>query len=797
MSEDRTSSIPTPKPSEGLGAAAEPSQSPPSVRQRASAGTDPGHVPAIPGLIAPRFVQRSPLDTPAKSTALGVSDAPGLMRPQMPYRKTLPSPLPVDPEASARPDSTPDSSKSGSPGLDLTPTVATPAVAEQQALLQQRPTSEVAPISVPIHARRPAEQKRQDSALTVMRIISIGGGVTDEPIAGDSTFAVTDETRSNSESASARAFGMPPSALEELPELDEEQLFPFDPLTRTAPEIPELDEAQLQPLPPPVRRAVAHLPELDQAQLQPVGATLSSEVRPDLELPSASELPGNAEKAARSPLESLPAFELTESANQPEVATQAQWHQEGSSPPQRFEPTASPLPSFTLSDTDEPPTADATDRLPSFDLEPNEPSGPVAGAPAGTSSVSTPSVPNRSSPPATRANSVAPTAGNEQRTNLGSTPAKPARAAVQPVVLTEDDVSPDSVKPAPPPVPPSRAAASVPAEARATTPPNARAAVSAPPELRSTRPDTDLSAQVSKRNPPRPPQRRSVPSISAAPEVSASSGAKASPAEASGATTERSNSEDKTGARARRPWWEELFNEDYSRALNRLSDEQIRREANFIEESLGVTPGGVVLDLGCGAGYHAVELAQRGYAVVGYDLSLHQLALAADVAQDKHQKLNLMQGDMRDMAFDSVFDGIYCWDSTFGYFEEDKNVAVAAKIFQALKPGGTFLVDVINRDFVTMQQPSSVWFEGDSAVCMDDMSVDFISSRLRVKRSVMLDDGRTKECHYSIRLYSLHELGKLLHEVGFRIAEASGQSATPGVFMGQNAPRIIILAQRP
>ena len=205
----------------------------------------------------------------------------------------------------------------------------------------------------------------------------------------------------------------------------------------------------------------------------------------------------------------------------------------------------------------------------------------------------------------------------------------------------------------------------------------------------------------------------------------------------------------------------------------------------------------MLLDLGCGPGYHAVELAERGYAVVGYDLSLHQLALAADVAQERHQKLNLMQGDMREMAFDAVFDGIYCWNTTFGYFEEEKNIAVAERIFKALKPGGTFLVDVINRDFVTMQQPSSVWFEGDSAVCMDDMTVDFISSRLRVKRSVMLDDGRTRECPYSIRLYSLHELGKLLHDVGFRVAEASGDSSMPGVFMGQNAPRIIILAQRP
>ena len=785
MSEDRTSTIPTPKPSEGVVAATESSQSTPSVRQRASAGADPGHVPAIPGLIAPRFVQRSPLDSPARSTAMGVSDAPGLMRPQLPYRKALPSPLPAEPEVSARTDSAPDSSSL--PGLDLTPTVATPAVAEQQVLLPKRPTSAGAPISVPIHQRRPAEQKHADSVLTVMRIISIGVGITDDPTAGDSTFAVTDETGSNSESARARAFEMPPSAVDELPELDEEQLFPFDPLTRTA---PELDEGQLQSI-PPVRQTISTLPELDEAQLQPLGATLPTEARPGLRVPPAFEM-SDAGMRSGAPMEALPAFELTESANQPAVAVQANWQQEPASSQERFEPAASPLPSFTLPDTDEPPAVDAADRLPAFELEPGEASpGPVARAPVGSSRGPTASVPNRSSSVVTR-----PPVSIESRTNSGSTSAKPPRAASQPVVLTEDDVSPDSVKPAPP-VPPSRTAVSVPAEARATTPPNVRGAVSVPTELRSTRPDADLTAQGSRRNPPRPPQRRSMPSISAAPEVSGLSSAKSSPAEASGATTERANSEDKTSARARRPWWEELFNEDYSRALSRLSDEQIKREANFIEESLGVTPGGVVLDLGCGAGYHAVELAQRGYAVVGYDLSLHQLALAADVAQDKHQKLNLMQGDMRDMAFDSVFDGIYCWDSTFGYFEEDKNVAVAAKIFQALKPGGTFLVDVINRDFVTMQQPSSVWFEGDSAVCMDDMSVDFISSRLRVKRSVMLDDGRTRECHYSIRLYSLHELGKLLHEVGFRIAEASGQSATPGVFMGQNAPRIIILAQRP
>src|SRR5690606_24656084 len=191
-------------------------------------------------------------------------------------------------------------------------------------------------------------------------------------------------------------------------------------------------------------------------------------------------------------------------------------------------------------------------------------------------------------------------------------------------------------------------------------------------------------------------------------------------------------------SKQRRAWWEDLFGEDFHRATARLQEDQIKREVNFVEESLGVAPGGVVLDLGCGSGQHAVELARRGYGVVGYDLSLFQLALAAEVAQESGQKLNLLQGDMREMAFEEMFDGIFCWNTTFGYFEEEKNFAVAQRVFRALRPGGMFLLDVVNRDYAIQQSPSQTWFEGDACVCMDDMSVDFITSRLKAKRSLIL-----------------------------------------------------------
>ena len=246
----------------------------------------------------------------------------------------------------------------------------------------------------------------------------------------------------------------------------------------------------------------------------------------------------------------------------------------------------------------------------------------------------------------------------------------------------------------------------------------------------------------------------------------------------------------------KRPWFEEVFDDDFLRTMDRPPEHHTLREAVFIEDRLGLQRGAVILDLACGPGRHAVELTRRGYKVIGYDLSLAMLARASDEAMDANQKINFLHGDMREMAFDSMFDGVYCWGTSLGYFEEDKNFGVIQRMHRALRPGGVVLLDLPNRDYVAVNQPSMVWFEGEGCVCMDEMNVDFLTSRLRVKRTVMLDDGRTREIEYSIRLWGLHELGKMLHDAGFRVLEVTGQLATPGVFFGAESPRCIVLAER-
>ena len=245
-----------------------------------------------------------------------------------------------------------------------------------------------------------------------------------------------------------------------------------------------------------------------------------------------------------------------------------------------------------------------------------------------------------------------------------------------------------------------------------------------------------------------------------------------------------------------RLWWEDLFNDDYLRAAERIEDAQIAREVDFIESSLGVEHRSTILDLACGTGRHAAELAVRGYEVVGFDLSLAMLARAGDEAQERSAKLNLVQGDMREMTFEQQFDGVYCWNTSFGYFDEEKNAEVIARIYTALKSGGQLLLDVMNRDYAVRHAPSLAWFEGDGCVCMDEMNIDFITSRMRVKRTMMLDDGRSREIEYSMRVYSLHELGRVLHDHRFKVTDVTGRIATPGVFFGSESSRTIVLAEK-
>jgi SAM-dependent methyltransferase len=335
--------------------------------------------------------------------------------------------------------------------------------------------------------------------------------------------------------------------------------------------------------------------------------------------------------------------------------------------------------------------------------------------------------------------------------------------------------------------------------AEAATPPP-------PPSLPTPPPPSGLTVVLS----PPPPKKEVTPSpvMSSAPPPAPATAAPppppasapASPVMASAPpptpVAQEQSGPIKRRKRRAKAWFEEIFDEDYLRTLPFMTPRQTHREADFIESALELPKGAQLLDLGCGYGRHALELAARGYQVVGLDLSLPLLIRAADEAQRRALNVNFVHGDMRELTFEDQFDATYCVLTTFGYFDDDTNRKVAQGIAKALKPKGKLLLEVLNRDYVIGDLPARVWWEGDGCVVLEEVDFNYYTSRIVSRRSVVFEDGRQLEQEISIRAYSLHELGKVLHHAGFRVTEVSGSLSTRGRFFGASSRELLVVAEK-
>ena len=134
-------------------------------------------------------------------------------------------------------------------------------------------------------------------------------------------------------------------------------------------------------------------------------------------------------------------------------------------------------------------------------------------------------------------------------------------------------------------------------------------------------------------------------------------------------------------------WWKKYFSEDYLK-LYKHDENETSREAEAIIRMLQIEPGKHVLDLACGFGRHAVVLAQKGLKVTGYDLSEGFLKKAKELSETVSVKLDLKQGDMRDIPYENKFDACINMFTAFGFFESEKDdLKVLKGVRKALKAG--------------------------------------------------------------------------------------------------------------
>ncbi|MFH1007883.1 MAG: class I SAM-dependent methyltransferase [Candidatus Latescibacterota bacterium] len=238
-------------------------------------------------------------------------------------------------------------------------------------------------------------------------------------------------------------------------------------------------------------------------------------------------------------------------------------------------------------------------------------------------------------------------------------------------------------------------------------------------------------------------------------------------------------------------WFQDFFGEDY---LKFDRHEDTAQEVDFVERELDLPHGSALLDLCCGYGRHAIELARRGVRVTGYDLSSVMLTRAQKNAKQAGVGVQWQAGDVRALDFEETFDGIISMFTSFGYFEdEDENFRVLGAVGRALKPGGRFLIETVNRDFIVRHFVPRVWFREGEMTVLEERAFDPISSRSRVDVTV-IEAGKEKRLEHSVRVYSYTEMEMLLAASGLRTLEVFGDF--DGSAYTWDEPRMIVLAEK-
>jgi SAM-dependent methyltransferase len=245
------------------------------------------------------------------------------------------------------------------------------------------------------------------------------------------------------------------------------------------------------------------------------------------------------------------------------------------------------------------------------------------------------------------------------------------------------------------------------------------------------------------------------------------------------------------------PWYVSFFGQEYFDIYGALlSDERTIREVEGIVKLLALPQGSRILDLACGHGRHAISLAERGYRVTGQDLSEVFLDRARADAEARSMEVNWILGDMREIPFVDEFDAIINIFTAFGYLESDaEDQRVLHQVHKALRPGGRFLLELMQRDaLVRGFQPFGVSRRDDGLMVTEERRFDQRTGRNSVLVTLIYPDGHRAELGHQARIYTLTELEEMLGRSLLDIQAIYG--GLDGSPLTLDSRRLVVIAQK-
>jgi SAM-dependent methyltransferase len=230
----------------------------------------------------------------------------------------------------------------------------------------------------------------------------------------------------------------------------------------------------------------------------------------------------------------------------------------------------------------------------------------------------------------------------------------------------------------------------------------------------------------------------------------------------------------------------ELYMPILKRNKAKAKKEAIQLDKLF--RKFNVSYGSRILDFSCGIGRHSINLVKLGYEVVGYDPSSYYINEAKQSAKRisrLEKKIRFYEGDTRNAVEvltshrENNFAGIILMEASHGYSSEFEDIEMLKHLFQVAEEGCVLIIESENRDYTLKNFRTNIHYDFEKYHIDETWHFNYETSVSEGYCTYYYKDSKENlrlilELNTRLRLYSLHELIRIIQTAGWTFRQCYG-----------------------